>query len=93
MYCNFQWPSIIWEGMIIARDLDSESTKASDEHGGSVLSWPSLRPEETDKAVMSSPKNAPPKTSSRGPVIISMVKGMKGKGKGELVWIWKSQRS
>jgi hypothetical protein len=37
-YHHFHQPSVFWEGMIIARDLDSEDTKASDEDARSVLS-------------------------------------------------------
>jgi hypothetical protein len=57
-YHQFHRSSVIWEGMIIARGLDSEDTKASGEYC-SALSCPALRLEETGKAVRRLPKNAP----------------------------------
>jgi hypothetical protein len=84
-YHQFHRPPVIWERMIIARGLDSDDTKASDEYIRSALSGASLRLGEANRAVRRLPKNAPPKRLTRVTFIISTMKGRVGgieEGKG-----------
>jgi hypothetical protein len=84
MYRQFHRPSIIRECMIIGRGLDSKDTEASAKYVRSALPWPSLRLEETDKAMRRLPKNKLPEMSTGVALTISM-KGKRrqiGEGNG-----------
>ena len=81
-YGQFHQPSIIRERMIIARGLDSEDTKESAKYVRPVLLCPSLRLEETDKAVRRVPRTRPPKVSTAGRLVMSMTGGKEGGGRG-----------
>jgi hypothetical protein len=80
-YHQFHRPSVTWERMIIGGGLDSENTEGSDKYVRSVLSCPSLRLKETDKAVRRPPKNEPPKTLTRVTFNVSMKERESGSGK------------
>jgi hypothetical protein len=71
--------------MIIARGLDSEDTEASAKYIGSALSCPSLRLEETDKAVRRLPTNEPPKMlAGLSFVVVAMMEGVDRGRKGKV---------
>jgi hypothetical protein len=74
-YHQFHPSSVIWEGMIVARGLDREDTQAPGEYGRSVLLYPSLRLEETGKAVRRLPMNEPLRMLAWVALMISRMKG------------------
>ena len=81
-YGQFHPPSIIWECRIITKGLYSEDTEASAKYVRSALLCPSLRLEETDRAVRTLPRTAPPKMSTAGMLAVSMTKGKEEAGRG-----------